>query len=104
MTDLEIMKLCAAAMGNLPAMIEHEGEMRFGYKGCMGPAYNPLKDGAQAMALVVSFKLQIDPPDGDGDWGVTHYDDDGNNPICGCDKSLLRAICECVARMQAASE
>lgn len=54
MDDLTITRLCAEAMGDLPAMIEHEGKMRFGYRGCMGPAYDPLHDDAQCMTLAKS--------------------------------------------------
>ena len=98
MTDIEITRACYAAMGDLPHTVEHEGEMRFGFnKRALGPAYDPLHDDAQAMALVKKFRLYIDPDFGMPDvWQVA----DGINDATSGE--LNRAICECVARMQKA--
>ena len=99
MTDLEMTKLCAEAMGDLPAMVEHEGEMRFGYASCMGPAYDPLHNDAQAMALVKKFGLAIQPPyfDMKAGWHVWKEP----RPNCtAIGHDLNRAIVECVAKMQ----
>lgn len=96
MTDLEITKLCAEAMGWRTHSINdqcyyNEGE----HMSMLKNRYDPLHDDAQAMALVKKFDLQIT-----GDkmkrvgpflWKgpyVTNID-------------LNRAICECVAKMQA---
>lgn len=102
MTDLEKTKLCWQAMGDLPAVVEHEGQLRFGYQSCMGPAYDPLHDDAQAMALVKRFNLALS------------YEWEDGKPI-GCYVrephsgryhhvgvlELNRAIVDCVAKMEA---
>jgi len=97
-TDLEITKACADAVG-LPYRIEPEtedgeGEMLW---SPMGP-YNPLHDDAQAMALVKEFMLRISPPSVDDDiWVVDEW-----NNCTAQSNDLNRAICECVAKMREA--
>ena len=93
MTDLDMTKLCAEAMGYQCIDGLWWDENRF------GPGrYNPLHDDAQAMALVKKLHLHID-----------------QRPSKACsaqdpcftiiserkDCDLNRAIVECVARMQA---
>lgn len=99
MTDLELTRLCAEALPNLPKMILHNGQWRFGFnKNCLGPPYDPLHDDAQAMALVKKFGLRIEPPDtcwNRGEWGISVYGAVSSNV------DLNRAIVECVAAMQA---
>ena len=95
MTDLEITKLCAEAMGV---------DFSKGYATLMcmecdeyGITYAPLHDDAQAMALVKKFKLWIEQWE-DGTCSVF-----GKRKMMDADSSdLNRAICECVAKMQAA--
>lgn len=81
MTDLEIVTRCAHQMG-VPLM------------GSDVDLYDPLRDDAQAMALVKRFELNIGPIH-DG-WQVSDYD--GSNETE--NKDLNRAICECVAKME----
>lgn len=93
MDDLEITKLCAEAMG-LTSWQALEGR------------YDPLHDDAQAMALVKKFRLEIrqqatgtDEHPGAPLWGISGCLYGWKNAE---DENLNRAICECVARMQAA--
>jgi hypothetical protein len=96
-TDLEITILCAKAMGL--DFDYDDTDVWFGTDpDSTQCAYYPLKNDAQTMALVKKFVLVIRNTtvgwyvesvlDGIGD-GVRHND-------------LNRAICECVAKMQAA--
>jgi len=97
MTDLEITKLCAEAMGytkwgchlgGLPGFTKETG------------VYDPVHDDAQAMALVKRFALSI----GGGPDGWECWFEEGQNDFGGFwnkSDSLNRAICICVANMQA---
>lgn len=90
MTDLEMTRLCAEAMG-LQHFVDHEGVwLRMEVK------YDPLHNDAQAMALVKKFRLVIDRTD-DGRWMLPSV-----SPGDVVNADLNRAICECVAKMQAA--
>ena len=96
MTDLEMTKLCAEAMGY--EAIE-TGALSSPYILVREPygRYHPLHDDAQAMALVKRFDLTLDKH-GSSWWNVEH--------ILGSlamHKDLNRAIVECVAKMQAAT-
>ena len=91
-------------MGDLPHMIVHNGEWRFGFnKNALGPPYEPLINDAHAMALVKKFHLRIgstlvagkDNPQ--ESWFVERTNHDHS-----VSDDLNRAICECVAKMQAA--
>ena len=103
MTDLEITKLCAEAIGLkytvLPAL---QGSECFDIESIIfhdGPypvAYEPLMNDAQCFVLMNKMKLSIDAPSMDGLWHVTDYD----NGVFTDNESLNRAICECVAKMQ----
>lgn len=103
MTDLEITKLCAEAMGEVVS--EYEGY--FFFAGSAYPAaqrnthYNPLVNDAQTMALVKKFLL---PVGYNGGWGCVKLDKDGML-ICGAYHypSLNRAVCVVVAEMQSRS-
>lgn len=107
MTDLELTKLCAEAMGY--AIVED-------FHGFVPPVngiqveidksgversirYNPISDDAQAMALVKKFKLSIHFDT--GLWWVRWLKniDIGEYQSLE-DQDLNRAICECVAKMQ----
>ena len=98
MTDLEMTRLCAEAMGlNMNPDDVPEDQVLLYYK------YDPLHDDAQAMELVKKFKPEI-----------TFLEDlvkvwlpqartknlDYQQPVIARD--LNRAIVECCARMQAA--
>lgn len=98
MTDLEITRLCAEAMG---VEFVDRGERGLQLLGDI-MYYDPLHYDAQAMALVKKFHLHIGktlrtPDEPFGQWFVSKTDkfEVPNN-------DLNRAICECVAKMQAA--
>lgn len=97
MTDLEMTKLCAEAMGygwNVVAetvYCTHDGLDKF--------IYRPLHDDAQAMALVKKFDIDITKLD--DFWDVNLWPEDGSTLIHSLDADLNRAIVECVAKMQA---
>ena len=102
MTDLEITRICAEAMGfKVGDTIPIHRETASGSY----PLYDPLHDDAQAMALVERFKLALEyvtPSDylnpANTDRWIVKYKifHTGNK------KDLNRAICECVVKMQAA--
>lgn len=100
MTDLEITRLCAEAMGlYIGADAEEFGFPRWQHI----MRYDPLHDDAQAMALVKKFRLTITLRDyvyapNRHEWNVAV----GAGPIEAYETDLNRAICECVARMQKA--
>ena len=92
MKDYEIIELCARAMGKPAyeplAIFEGEG------------TYDPLKNDAQAMALVKKLQLFIMPEHEGLAW---HVSDKKDNEKFGVgDDDLNRAICLCVANMQKA--
>lgn len=107
MTDLEITRLCAEAMGgkvkhDLPLLADNvEGWIRLN-----GVNYDPLTNDEQAMALVKRHRLDISDIKEEY-WLVAKYSETaiGNPPVANTDWSrdsdLNRAICECVAKMQA---
>jgi hypothetical protein len=123
-TDLEMTKLCAEAMGwkHLGAVGHDKPERHAtkpyclfgcndwwldpsGYELCCGPCqmhYDPLHHDAQAMALVKRFELQSSKMN--GDWCVA-FNFSAISDFKGHHASkvdLNRAIVECVAKMQAA--
>ena len=85
MTDQEITRLCAQAMFDA---LEWEQRLF---------EYAPLTDDAQAMQMVKQLKLYV-APDQNG-WDVGPENTDGKAVK---NQNLNRAICECVAQMQAA--
>lgn len=103
MTDLEMTKLCAQAIGvktfsgsaprgggDWPYFIPRPGAGAY--------VYDPLDDDAQAMALVKKFHIHIDTLS-DGMWSVdVGWLKPGDEVE---DFDLNRAICECVAKVQA---
>ena len=108
MTDLEMTKLCAQAMGfsSLVAIpITESTHMRHTPPQY---SYNPLHDDAQAMALLKRFNLSCDRwPDHAGrglpvpiSWRIGHVRGDGFNVDYVMADDLNRAIVECVAKMQ----
>ena len=106
MTDIEITKLCAQAMGyTLDAYAkgfrvrDQDNDVIYIIgEGWGRSQYNPLHDDAQAMALVKKFEIRISrtlrPAEG---WFA-----EINNNQFGSSTDLNRAICECVAKMEAA--
>lgn len=104
MTDLEITKLCAGAMGLSVREIVAEGPAL--WVGKPEYAFNPLHDDAQAMALVKRFGLHLsfEPEEGNEQqwlWIVEHHLDPKYGGISYYSSvDLNRAICECVAKLQ----
>ena len=99
MTDLEITRLCAAAMG-IPTWEEASGGPEILYldvRVSTGVKYRPLHDDAQAMALMKKFKLGLAFS---GHWSV-YEQGDGES---GHAADLNRAICECVAKIRGDGE
>lgn len=103
MTDLEMTKLCAEAMGfessEWSRFVQHPSPSSVPVRESEDDGYtsfDPLHDDAQAMALVKKFNLFINK----GfdympfRWFVVGYRSDG------ADADLNRAIVECVAKMQ----
>ena len=116
MTDLEITKACAEAMGmthewdSKAVWLKVESfspgyEAQFTHKrgGFFSwiKRYDPLRDDAQAMALVKKFGVWLGEME-DGTWVVSFKEDviGGGDDVENAD--LNRAICLCVARMTAA--
>ena len=107
MTDLEITKLCAEAMGFITMKTvwdSREQPGRDGYLAFHGSTsigwYDPLHDDSQVMGLVKRFWLLLSQQAGPdrAEWIV-------NDPVVASTSvnfDLNRAICECVAKMQAA--
>src|SRR5690348_14421110 len=65
MTDLEITRLCAEAMGYLVEFAPTELPIGIAMKGggqASEDLYDPLHDDAQAMALVKKVPMTIEPP------------------------------------------
>ena len=93
MTDLEITRLCAEAMGLGWQDDRTDGGIT-AQEGTYNYKYDPLHDDAQAMALVKKMRLEISTFR--GEWHV------GNDMDWAWNTDLNRAICECVAKMQAA--
>ena len=105
MTDLEMTRLCAEAMGYTeisPSRLAAPQPSEDAVRVCVGKKapfwYWPLHNDAQVMALVKRFNLTVYPPGGmeNEAWNVFLYDDH-NSPS----DDLSRAIVECVAKMQA---
>jgi hypothetical protein len=88
MTDLEMTKLCAEAIGEYELWANAPEQ------------YDPLHDDAQAMALVKKFQLCLTIME-DGTWMVEHVTNKRFDSTSR-DTDINRAIVECVA-MQAAT-
>ena len=122
MTDLEITKLCAEAMGwkHLGAIGHDQPEEHPTKLWCLSGGNDwwqnpegskvcgrcesipdPLHDDAQAMALVKKMRLSIVDPSrsiSGKEWGVDGADDIYN----AASDDLNRAICECIAKLRQA--
>lgn len=100
MTDLEITKLCAEAMGiNFREADGHIGE-DIGLSFLV--TYEPLTNDAQAMALVKRARLCI--TSFENLFSVTDITGGANPRFYVEHTDLNRAICECVAKMQQAKK
>ena len=93
MTDLEITRLAAEAMGHTDDVYPDGLDLMFRN----GTQYAPLHDDAQAMALVKRFRLELTYGLHDiwicSNRGTIDY-------VSGNDCNLNRAIVKCVAKMQ----
>lgn len=110
MDDLEMTKLCAHAMGIVVEVCNYAGGREFLVITESAYRYNPLHDDEQAMALVKKMNLYISPP------GVNQYAPQGwfarsrktskngvrGGGVMGFSQDINRAICLCVAQMEAA--
>ena len=102
MTDLEITKLCAEAMGFESIGIEEDRHGQFvqvWYKSDW-LTWQPLIDDAQAMVLVKKFHIALGWNPG---WAAFRQDTKKwvyGTEVDGRD-DLNRTICNCVAKMQA---
>ena len=106
MTDLEMTKLCAEAVG-LNAMIVGE-EVKLTLPPLRGyvHTYDPLHDDTQAMALLRKFTLAVwgaDYAAGEWKWHAESQVPDESPHELGHGDTPNRAIVECVARMQDAT-
>ena len=107
MTDLEMTKLCAKAIGiNVQPTPDAQKDAPFvwhyadcGHWAPMLMPYNPLHNDEQAMALVKKFDLSLNGKYGEVVWFDPDSDDDLRIKS---DGDLNRAIVECVAKMQKA--
>lgn len=113
LTDLEITRLCAKAMGWHVGGLASK-HVAFKVNNCAIIAgndrggesvYDPLHDDAQCFALVKRFRLNIEAIEVDY-WSVINEEDatkHGHDVMkIGSDKSLNRAVCICVAQMELA--
>lgn len=100
MTDLEMTRLCAEAMG-FKLVYPDENSLPFAIESDLGSGlYDPLNDDVQAMALVKKFELDILIAAEGGRWLVGSWV--GGHDIAGADDpDLNHAIVECVAKMTA---
>jgi hypothetical protein len=95
MTDLEMTKLCAEAIGVQVGLYTNGQGF---YDKDTVEDYDPLHDDDQCMALVKHLTLDITYLCGSLKWQVSHFPA-SQSP--GSDYDLNRAIVEYVARMQA---
>jgi len=100
MSDLEITRLCAEAMGIKSQLIDSALGRFYAHPG--GYLYDPLHDDTQAMALAKRFMLEVDFFAGQAQKG--EYTKLSERFTCWNDESINYAICECVAKMQQAKE
>lgn len=102
MTDLEMTRLCAEAMGqvNVSETFVRDGKSVNEIYNWpkTPPSYDPLHDDAQAMALVKKLGLICitELAQGRAMWRVHHWREEGH----GYNANLNLAIVECVAQME----
>lgn len=100
MTDIEIVKACASAMG-LDVRDTSDGLIIFVSGHATGKIYTPLTDDAQAMALVKHLKLDAVYSPSKGLWAAGKAGDHIYIVIEN-DPDLNRAICKVVANLSRA--
>ena len=108
MTDLEITKACAEAMGWRKHAVSDDVLYNASLTNSMPKKeFDPLHDDAQAMALVKKFGLDIDSPPpceliGENLYTAKYWRGWGMEEITESSKDLNRAICECVYKLHTA--
>lgn len=100
MTDLEMTRLCAEAMGIYSSTDRGEVIVCETDDPQDSFVYAPLTSDALAMALVKRFKLHVCPSD-EGIYSVWHHGTPLGRNHDHDDADLNRAIVSCVAHMQA---
>lgn len=108
MTDLEMLQLCARAMGFKSVVVagtQPKTGKEFVWVSTNGNrrgehAFDPLHDYAQAFGLVIKMKLSLGPPDGEGGWCAWDNEANISDELQVEDEDPCRAIVECVARLQ----
>lgn len=103
MTDLEMTRWCADAVG----LVGYAANGRHLFKGSYAAGtyemYDPLRDDEQAMALLRKCELSLCAPSPDDKrWYVLKIWTSDSRTISAHDENLSRAIVECVSRMQSA--
>lgn len=98
MTDLELTKLCAEAMGGSLIVDSPRGRKGVSFIRLEGHIYDPLHNDDQAMALVKIWEMTLVHV---GTWAAGIDMPDSSTHISRND-NLNRAICEAVATMQKA--
>ena len=107
MTDLELTKLCAEA-SRIEVILRLEGKLltEFVLRDSTQTPYDPLRDDAQAMALVKKFHIDCEWT---SDTWISTCDvaplgkANTYGAPCGVSPDLNRAIVECCAKLQAAA-
>ena len=112
MTDLEITRACAEAMSLNAVVDERVRSSRRVFifdvadsvweDSSYHTLYEPLRNDAQAMALVKKFKLNVGIGSADHArlWSAHWIPQEGKRCVAHS-SNLNRAICECIAKMQA---
>lgn len=100
MTDLEITRLCAEAMGGTVTHELPRGHKGPGWIRLDGKIFSPLTDDAQAMAMVKRFNLRLDKDRSLVEKWAVYSRRDYSDAVFNID--LNRAICWCIANMQKA--
>ena len=102
MSDIELTKLCAIAMGFMPEFAPTEWPVGIAVKGggqASEDLYDPLHNDAQAMELVKKLRISIDQGRVGGDMSAAAILKDG--VLYNAEsENLNRAICETIAKLQ----
>lgn len=105
MTDHEMIVRSAEAMGWAVKVVHGAPTYTVYYQRNVSPKpdwceWQPLRNDAQAMALVKALRLDVEPQD--ERWMVSVWTDDAKRTNNAFHEELNRAIVECVAMMSAA--
>ena len=107
MTDLEITRLCAEAIGyecRYGQTPVHTTRILANMPGSISSfEYDPLNDSYQVMRLVQRFGVFLHRNVSDLQWDAI-VGKDPETPFKARDMDVARAICECVAKMQSTKQ